>query len=266
MSDFPADIRHVVPAMPIHPQDESMMLGATVIMTAVTVGLLIYWVLGKERREHGFILPLAIAGGLLSALQEPILDVLVLFWYPTSDSLVAFSAFGRDVPWFVVIGYGWYVGGLPYLVYRMIDNGIQPRSFWKLFVAIMAIDMVGISVPVLMGVCGFYGNQPYDIWGYPFWWAGLDGAHPMLGGLVLYWLVPKLPKPFQPLAVFLTPAILLGAVSGATVWPIALALNTGLSTAMVQLAGAATFVLGTMLVAASVLRLSGVRRNQLSSD
>lgn len=207
-------------------------------------------------------MPFAILGGSFAALQEPILDVLVLFWYPMSDYLVAFNAFGRDVPWFVVVGYGWYVGGLPYLVYRMIGNGIQPNALWKLFGIIMLIDLVGISVPVLMGVCGFYGNQPYDIWGYPLWWAGLDGAHPMLGGLVLYWLVPKLPKMWQPLAIFMTPAILLGAVSGAAVWPIALALNTDLPTPIMYLAGAATFALGSTLVAVSVYLLGLLRKSE----
>jgi hypothetical protein len=265
MDDFSLSATCSIPSMPLHPVNEVGLIAYTTCMAAISVVLLIWWAVSVERHNYGFLLPLVMLGGLLAALQEPILDILVLVWYPVTDYLVAFKAFGRHVPWLVPIGYVWFVGGLPYLVYRLLCVGIYGRRLWWVFACIMVIDCIAITAAfVLAGVGGFYGKQPFNLWGYPFWWAGLDGAQPIVGGVGLYWLVPRLNKGWQKaLAAVLMPTMSLGATSGAVVSPIALALNTDQPRHIMHLAGAATFALGCMLVWVCVF-LSEAERNSCS--
>jgi len=250
MDGVPLSAEYSIPQMPLHPVNEVGLTVYTVSMIVLSIALFIWWGVSGERREHGFLLPLAMLGGGLAALQEPILDILVLVYYPVTDYLVAFQAFGRNVPWMAPIGYMWYVGGLPYLVYRLMGKGFVGKQLWWVFVGVIVIDCVAITAAfVWTGVGGFYGNQPFDIWGYPFWWAGIDGAQPLMGGLVLYWLVPRLKRGWhKALAAVVMPPLTLGATSGAVVWPVALVLNTDQPPLMMHVGGAATFALGCILV------------------
>jgi hypothetical protein len=71
------------------------------------------------------VLPVAACvGALICALNEPIYDLLgKLVYSKQPSSYVAYTAFGRHIPWTLVIGYVPWVGLVPYVLSRMMASG-----------------------------------------------------------------------------------------------------------------------------------------------
>jgi hypothetical protein len=232
--------------MPIHSAPRTAFVVYTVLMAAVTGGLLLWWFLSRER-SRGFALPLLLAGGAISSLLEPFLDNVVLVWYPPHQNLGAYQAFGRTVPIFVPIGYAWFCGGLLYFAARMYERGIRARQVWGLLGAVAVIDFVAIGLTTWIGVMGFFGGPPLDIAGYPLWWAAFDGPDVILGGAVVLLLLPRL-EGRQQLWLLVIPSLVLGGVSGAVGWPITTALHSQWSSGAKLIAAAMTIGLGCAIV------------------
>lgn len=236
-----------IPQPPVHEASMGAEFAYTMVMVLVTGGMFAWWLLTGERSRNGVVLPLVLVGGAISALVEPILDNVVLFWYPPRVETEAFYAFGRSVPWYVVIGYAWYCGGLLYFVYRHFQGGVSSRRIWVIFGAIMLVDSLAISLIVQLGQAGFYGEQPFNVGGYPLWWAGIDGSLPVVGAALLFHLVPRL-HGWRRVFLLVVPAVNVGLVAGATDWPVSLALNSAWPAVATWLAGASTFALCCGLV------------------
>ena len=235
------------PAMPIHAAAQSGFTVYTVLMAVLTGGLLAGWALsGKHRREHA-VFPLLLAGGALSAICEPVFDNLVLFWYPPHQQLSAFHAFGRTIPICVVIGYVWFCGGLPYLAYTLIKRGATVRGLWALAAVVFVIDFVAIGLTSWLNIAGFYGGQPFNVAGYPLWWGAVDTANVLLGGALLYYLIPRL-RGARRLYLLLIPTWVTGATAVAVAGPVAIALNSRWSMAGKSVAALVTVGLGFGIV------------------
>jgi hypothetical protein len=120
--------------------------------------------------------------------------------------------------------------------------------WWWIFTVIFIFDCVAISIAVFMDLLGFYGNQPFNLWGYPLWWAAIDSPQPLIAGLMMYWFLPRLQHTRTKLLfVFLVPPISMGAITGAAIFPVALALNTAQSGLLSYVGGGATLALGTFV-------------------
>jgi hypothetical protein len=68
-----------------------------------------------------------------------------------------------------------------------------------------------------------------DVFGYPLWWAGIDGLDVVLGGAIVFVLLGEL-RGLRQAWLVLVPAVALGAAAGIVGWPISTALNSGWST------------------------------------
>jgi hypothetical protein len=76
--------------------------GATAL---AAVGLACYWAVIR----HDALPIVTCLGAVLCALNEPIFDVLGKITYAENNPM-AFTAFDREIPWFLVIGYIAWVG------------------------------------------------------------------------------------------------------------------------------------------------------------
>lgn len=215
-----------VPAMPVRDNPDAALAVYTVLMVLVTVGFLAWWVIGREERRIGPALPLILLGGVLSGLMEAWLDNVVLVGWPPDQSLPAFEAYGRSVPIFVPIGYGWFCGGLLYVTARVFQRGgVSAGKVWAVFAIIAVVDFVAIGLSAWLGVLEFFGDPPMEVAGYPLWWAGIDGLDVVLGGAIVFVLLRHLCGLRQAWLV-LVPSIALGAAAGIVAWPISTALNS----------------------------------------
>jgi hypothetical protein len=255
--------------MPLHHAPKTGFLVYTGITIAVTGGLLIWWAVSERRRGPAFLLILL--GGLIAGFSEAWLDNVVLVWWPPDQDLVAFHAMGRAVPLFVPIGYSWFCGGLLYFTARFYQRGVTVRQVWAILGAIVVVDFIGIGVPTWLGLMGFYGHPPMNILGYPLWWAAIDGVDVILGGAVVFFLLPVL-KGRQLRWLVLVPPVMIGLSAGAVGWPVSTAINSGWSTGGKWAAAAVTTGFGMAIVhlvaqvvsrQSSVEALSGVMRSEI---
>lgn len=212
-----------IPAMPIKDAPETAFAVYTALMALITGGFLVWWLVSERR--HGPALPLLILGGALSGLMEPWLDNIVLYRWPPHQNLAAFEAFGRTIPWFVLIGYGWYCGALPYVTARYLRRGFTANTIWALLGIIVVIDFLAIGLSAWLDVSGFFGDPPLRILGYPLWWAAIDGLHVILAGSIALLLIPHLRGWTLGFLVVL-PSMALGASTGIVAWPVSIAINS----------------------------------------
>jgi hypothetical protein len=217
-----------VPAMPVREAPETALIVYTVLMAVITAGFLVWWLRSPVQRRVGPALPLLLLGGMAAGLMEAWLDNVVLVGYPPEQNLPVLHAFDRSVPLFVPIGYGWFCGGLLYIVARAYAHGVTPGKVWKIFGLIAVVDFVAIGLSSWIGILEFFGDPPMEVLGYPLWWAGIDGLDVVLGGALVFALLPHLAGRAQAWLV-LVPSIALGAASGIVAWPVSTAINSGWS-------------------------------------
>lgn len=218
----------------------------TVAMLLGVIGFLAWWGADARERRRPY-LPLMLLGGLLATLSEPMIDNVVLFGWPRTAWLPAFSGNGHDYPAYVPLGFIWFDGGLMYVFYRLFKRGVSARWIWTVSAAFIALDMPLNTVGNWFHFNGFYGPQPMDIFGYPLYWIGCDVALFMVGGAVLWWLIPRL-QGRSVLAIVLVPGLVQGLVVGAAAWPIGWALRADVAQSVRWLAAVATLGLAAAMV------------------
>jgi hypothetical protein len=214
-----------VPEMPIRDSPNNALIIYTVLMVVVTSCFLLWWARTPAERKIGPALPLIVTGGVISGLMEAWLDNVVLVGYPPHQALPVIEAFGRSVPIFVPIGYGWFCGGLLYLVARSFQRGITRRKVWTIYGAIALIDFVAIGLSSWIGILQFFGNPPMDILGYPLWWAGIDSLDVVSGGTLVFAMLGHL-RGLSQLWYLIVPSMALGASAGIVGWPVSTAINS----------------------------------------
>jgi hypothetical protein len=217
-------------------------------MIVITTAFVIWWLCSRAERSVGVALPALLVGGAASGLMESWLDNVVLVGYPPDQDLPVLESFDRSVPIFVPIGYAWFCGGLLYLTARYLLAGHANRpTVWKLYAAVGFVDFVAIGLSSWIGVLEFYGDPPMKVFGYPIWWAGIDGLHVVLGGILVAVLLQHLHGARQWWLVFV-PSIVLGAASGTVGWPISTALNSSWDDPVKYLCACASICLSLVVI------------------
>lgn len=234
--------------MPVRESPDGALVFYTVLMILITSAFLLWWLMSRAERKVGVALPALLIGGAISGLMESWLDNVVLVGYPPEQDLPVLESFDRAVPIFVPIGYAWFCGGLLYLTARYLLQGHANRpTVWKLYAVVAFVDFVAIGLSSWIGVLGFYGDPPMEVFGYPIWWAGIDGLHVVLGGILTAVLLQHLRGARQWWLVFV-PSIVLGTASGIVGWPISTALNSGWDDPAKYLCACASITLSLVVV------------------
>jgi hypothetical protein len=235
--------------MPVHAA--SLFYGWVFLIAtiAILIGITIWWLVSGEYRQRGMVLPLVFTGTALSSiLIEPIFDNVLLYWYPPENPLAFFTAFGRTIPWYVPLGYAWLFGGGGYLIQRQFEKGIGKAAVWKLFALFVFLDWLATGTAGWFGLSAFYGNQPFVfLAGCPLWFSFVDATGSFMMAIVLHQFLPVLSGTRRAWLLIL-PTFTYGATLGPTTAPVALALNSGWSTPVTWLAGAATMAMCAVVI------------------
>lgn len=194
--------------------------------------------------RHRDPLPVAACvGALICTLNEPIFDILGKIVY-ADELATAFSAFDRDIPWALVIGYVPWVGLLPYLISRAMAAGwSRARLHWIAVAAVSSVWLVE-AVNLWLSAWEYYGEPPLKYFGGVAAMAGM----PLVGGLLLYVFAEPLRGWARVLAGVVTPTVALPMVFAATGWPLYVALYSDLP----KIADYAAIALLIALIAAVV--------------
>jgi hypothetical protein len=214
----------MVPQPPTHlamPQTAETVFNVFIF---IPLGICLAIAIRQTVRGQGPVLLYCIAGGALAALFEPIVDVLGLVYLKEKDAFGTFTVLDRTMPLYICFVYPWYVGGLGYLAYRVFDRGITMRSLFALWAVVGVVD-VALEMPgILLHTYLYYGKQPFNLAGFPLWWAFVNPVMPMIAGALIYKLRPHLIG-WRQLAIVLCIPIADGVANGAAGWPVWIALN-----------------------------------------
>jgi hypothetical protein len=171
----------------------------------------------------GFLLLLA---GAATVINEPVVDVLGLCWFADRGSIGLFTAWGVTIPIFMLPVYSWYVGGQALVAYIAIRSGVTTQRLFRLY-AIFAAVNVALELPGLnMGIYAYYGTQPFEAFGFPFWWPVCNALMPIVMATLVYGLLPYLSGVRGIWLVLLGP-MAAGMTNGAIAIPVWVALNSG---------------------------------------
>jgi hypothetical protein len=209
-------------------------LALAVIIAAVAVGV--------RRRD---VAPVAVClGALICALNEPIFDELGKIVY-ARDAIRAYTAFGREIPLFLVLGYVPWVAGLSYVVAELFARGApRGRLHWialASFLSVAAVETAGTSLHSWT----YYGSPPLKYLGV----APMMAPVPIVSGALIYVLGTRL-RGTRRLLIGLAPLLSLPAVYAAAGMPIYVALHSSTAKSAQYLAGVATLAFCLAIVIA----------------
>ena len=127
---------------------------------------------------------LVLIGGYVCSFNEATVDVLGHCFFP-NDGWLGYMAFGRGVPIWVVLAYIVFFGALSYLMALAFDRGATRRAMWS-GIAIFGVLNVLLEIPMLStGLYVYYGDQPFEIGGFPVIWLVINSLGSLFGAVVI---------------------------------------------------------------------------------
>jgi hypothetical protein len=165
---------------------------------------------------HRDALPVAVCvGSLVCALNEPIYDILGKIVY-ASNNPMAYVAFGRAVPWFLVLGYVPWVGLAPYLIAGWIESGVpRARLHWLAAGSMLSVVVIE-TLGNLTQTWGYYGVPPLKYLVV----APQMAPVPIVGGVLLYALAWPLSGWRRAVVGFAISTLALPMVFASASWPL----------------------------------------------
>lgn len=217
----------------ISPMPPAVMLvffGAAALAALLVAG---YWAV--TRRD--WLPVICCLGAAVCALNEPIFDVLGKIVY-ANNNIIAFTAFGRHIPLFLVIGYIPWVGLLPYVIARGMAAGWTARRLYLISAAGVLSVAFTEFVNTFINAWEYYGQAPLNFFGG----VAAMACVPLAGGFLLYAIAFRLHGAKRLLAGFFISLLTLPMMFAGVGLPLYLALYTDASLPMRVLAIAVLFV------------------------
>lgn len=194
----------------------------TLIVGVGFVAVAIWCIAFALRRKD--MLPLLMLGsGLISVGLEPIVDTMGKVWYASDNPWVVYTAVGVPQPAFLLLGYALFWGGTVYIGSRFVLRG---SSLWKVFAVVFVMDLFVeyVGAPILdVGI--YFDFSPFNILGFPVWWAFVNGAVASLG----VWLLIVLEKELQGwrrVALLVVSPTAFGGTHAICAWPVWVTLHS----------------------------------------
>jgi len=197
---------------------------------------------------RGPLLLYCVIGGAIASALEAVVNVLGTMIYAEDGIWTAYSTFDRQIPILIPMAYAWFMGGQAYLSYRIFRRGISRRGVFLLWAAFCVVDAVIETPGLLANVYVYYGNQPFDFWGFPWWYAWANSLVPIIAGAAIYRLRSFYGTGWRLVGVIPLIPMADGAAYAAVSWPLWSTLNTGLGYWATYLAGLITLALSCYLL------------------
>jgi hypothetical protein len=224
----------------------------TALFAVIGLGLLVRGLLRPGERT---IICAMFVAGAVTCLIEPFLDIASGAWHPQIGQRVAFSLVGRDIPWWVLISYTVYYGGLGSLNLLAFLKGVSRRAVFLWFLVPILFDIGEEQFMLHWKLYYYYGNQPLLLGKFPLYQAFANSAGEIMGVTTLYFLSRVISgwKWFPAAAVVMPVCGAMGFVGAGL--PSFYAVNMDLPNWLTQACGLLTCViaLGVVMVAANLV-------------
>lgn len=185
---------HVLAAVPIAPHMKMPEVAQALFTAWLAVPLVIMLVLAvrKIRNGEGPLLLLCLIGGAFASLWEAPVNLLGTMIYAEHGIWTAYTMFGRKIPILIPIAYSWFVGGQAYFILRMFQKGVSRRRVFEIWGVLFLINIPTETPGILAHVYKYYGHQPWDFWGFPFWYGWANPLAPIIGAATMYAIWPHI--------------------------------------------------------------------------
>jgi len=139
--------------------------------------LVVPWVLYMLVRKRDSVPILLWLGGFIASVNEAMLDHLGHLWWPTNlPGPVQTAYYDLNIPLLVPLVYPFWVSMMGYIAYRMMVREVTIKKLFLVWLAMCVADVVleipGTATQVYM----YYGESPFKIFGFPLWWAWINGT------------------------------------------------------------------------------------------
>lgn len=160
------------------------------ICGAAVVILSLPWAFRCAMRRD-YVPALVIISALICSLVEPMLDMMGhLHW--ADDLTFIYANFGVPIPLLIPPCYIAFLGLKSYFCYIVIKHGAKLSHFYMLLVTGIVFDAAMETIGINMGIFMYYGYQPYQFLGFPYWWGFVNSGSFVTIGVMLWYLVPRL--------------------------------------------------------------------------
>ncbi|RNL65547.1 hypothetical protein [Zhongshania marina] len=209
----------------------------------------IVWCIYLSVKEKDLLPIFVCIGALICSLNEPIYDILGKIVYAENNPM-AYSNMGRDVPWFLVIGYVPWVGALSVQIARMMAKGVDPKVLNYIAlgscISVVCIETLGNMSNAWI----YYGEAPLKYLVV----APQMAPVPIVGGLLLYAFAFPLKGIKRALVAMAISTLALPMVFASASWPLYYGLYADLPKFMDWILGAVmlTFTVMTVVGATSL--------------
>lgn len=256
-------IRSQIPPLPtgmVMSQHYELILAVNV---AVLAGVMV-WILKEAGRTRSLLPVFIMIGAAVASLMECAFDVMVLVNWAEYGHTPLYRIFDRSVPTWMVLAYPWFIGGQGYWMYKKLKEGMAAKQLWKLYVFAWFANMF-LEIPALQlgDIYTYYGNQPFQILGFPLWMAWSNSLMPILMGAVIY-ACDDILKGLRSLLIVPLVPMAVGTAQIVSGWPIWLALNSGAGYGVTHAAALAT--LGMSLIVVYLVGAKFCAAQRVTSD
>lgn len=210
------------------------------------------------RKRSALPLLFALAGGC-SIMLEPIADALGKVQHVPVGQINAFVTAGQPIPWAIALGYIWYFGLGPILLWRFAERrSMTPRRWYAAAaVAFLAVTLVE-QIPIALGLWKYYGHQPLVVGVMPIDMAIANMVSVILPMVLIYAIWPILTGRRQLLVLALVPICVVGGHTAAAAPAYMLIdANPHVPSVFVHLAGVVTCIFSVLIVWFSVKLVHG---------
>lgn len=189
------------------------------VLSAVVLAAFVAYAVRRWFTARDGVPAMFLVGGAIASLFEPLLDVNGGVWYPETGGVAFLTLLDVRLPVFVLTSYIWIIGGQAYLCWRAFDQRWPLQRMIRLIAFIAVTDVVTEFIGVGMGAYGYYGNQPFQVLGFPLWYPLVNTVAPLFGGAAYYLLRPYLRGPRSVLGLLM---VVIGISGGYSVcgWPL----------------------------------------------
>lgn len=181
-----------------------------------------------ERKRWGWLPMILLMGGFVAALEESMIDRMILLWYPADSPGIVFTAFGHHQPLYMFVIYGGFVGTGTFYAMRSIRQDPSGRGLWAIFFSIVALDAFFEIIATATNTYYYYGDQPFQIVpdGWPLWVAAMAASSPVAAGVTLHLLESRV-RGAPRLLFVLVPPVAWAAMYFVVGWPTYVTINSG---------------------------------------
>jgi hypothetical protein len=193
---------HVLAVVPVAPQMK--MPSAQWWFTAwlaIPLVVMLWIAIRKIRDGEGPLMLLCLIGGAFASLWEAPVNLLGTMIYAEKGIWTAYEMFGRKIPILIPIAYSWFVGGQAYIIFRLFERGVTRRRVFAIWGVLFLINIPTETPGILAHVYKYYGHQPWDFWGFPFWYGWANPLAPIISAATMYALGPHIKTGLSRLAV-----------------------------------------------------------------